>query len=94
MPSEYNQYVKDNYQKVKKALESQGHDASLGSVSKAISAMWRQTHTVVQKKKSPKKAGPRKCTQKAQAKCAAKGKVCHENEKRRSCRKAVSLSFF
>lgn len=74
-PSAYNLFVKSKFEETKKMLESSGLDHEFSDVIKKVAKMWKLTKTT-----SPK------CTKRFSAHCAEKGKVCHQNAKRRGCR--------
>lgn len=75
MTNPWTAYVKANYGKVKANLEAKNKDSSLG----AVIAILAKGYTRVVRDSS--------CADPVfSSHCKAKGKVCHENEVRRSCR--------
>jgi hypothetical protein len=85
MTNSWTKYVKKNFAGVKADIESSGATAKFVNVIKILSDKYQQ-----EVNKKPRKPIPGDvCNEQFRNYCHGKGKVCHKNEKRRSCRKSA-----
>jgi hypothetical protein len=86
MTNTWTDYVKKNFAGVKAIVESSGSKAEFGKVIQILSDNYQQDVN----KKPHKRIPGVVCNEQYVNYCHSKQKICHKNEKRRSCRKSAS----